>query len=48
MGDYILTATDKLEYVCVIIYDKITWIPHITYRIYSRISRFAYRLTPLS
>ena len=31
MGDSILTATDKLKYLGVIIDDKITWIPHITY-----------------
>ena len=30
MGDSILTATDKLKYLGVIIDDKITWIPHIT------------------
>ena len=31
MGDSILTATYKLKYLGVIIDDKITWIPHITY-----------------
>ena len=31
MGDPILTATYKLKYIDVIINDKITWIPHITY-----------------
>ena len=31
MGDSILTTTDKLKYLGVIIDDKITWIPHITY-----------------
>ena len=31
MGDSILTTTDKLKYRGVIIDDKITWIPHITY-----------------
>ena len=31
MGDSILTATDKLKYLGVIIDDKTTWIPHITY-----------------
>ena len=30
MGGSILTATDKLKYLGVIIDDKITWIPHIT------------------
>ena len=28
IGDPILTATDKLKYLGVIIDDKITWIPH--------------------
>ena len=32
MGDSILTTTDKLKYLGVIIDDKITWIPHITYQ----------------
>ena len=31
MGDSILTTTDKLKYIGVIMDDKITWIPHITY-----------------
>ena len=31
MGGSILTATDKLKYLGVIIHDKITWILHITY-----------------
>ena len=31
MGSSIITATDKLKYLGVIIDDKITWIPHITY-----------------
>ena len=31
MGGSIITATDKLKYLDVIIDDKITWIPHITY-----------------
>ena len=31
MGNSILTTTDKLKYLGVIIDDKITWIPHITY-----------------
>ena len=31
MGGSIITATDKLKYLGVIIDDKITWIPHITY-----------------
>ena len=31
MGGSILNATDKLKYLGVIIDDKITWIPHITY-----------------
>ena len=31
MGDSILTTTDKLKYLGVIIDYKITWIPHITY-----------------
>ena len=31
MGGPILTATDELKYLGVIIDDKITWIPHITY-----------------
>ena len=31
MGGSIITATDKLIYLGVIIDDKITWIPHITY-----------------
>ena len=31
MGDSILTATDKLKYLGIIIDDNITWIPHITY-----------------
>ena len=31
MGGSIITATDKLNYLGVIIDDKITWIPHITH-----------------
>ena len=31
MGGSILTATDKLKYLGVIIENKITWIPCITY-----------------
>ena len=31
MGGSIITATDKLKYLGVIINDKITWIPHIIY-----------------
>ena len=31
MGGSIITATDKRKYLGVIIDDKITWIPHITY-----------------
>ena len=31
MGDSIITATDKLKYLGVIIDDNITWIPYITY-----------------
>ena len=30
MGGSIITATDKLKYIGVIIDDKITWIPHMT------------------
>ena len=30
MGGSILIATDKLKYLAVIIYDEMTWIPHIT------------------
>ena len=31
MGDPIITATNDIKYIGVIIHNKITWIPHITY-----------------
>ena len=31
MGDSIITATNEIKYLGVIIDNKITWIPHITY-----------------
>ena len=31
MGDSIITATNEIQYLGVIIDNKITWIPHITY-----------------
>ena len=31
MGDSIITATNEIKYLGVVIDNKITWIPHITY-----------------
>ena len=31
MGDSIITATNEIKYLRVLIDNKITWIPHITY-----------------